>query len=318
LLRGNVKPVIGFWAGENYFRFLDPIIEHLEKGGEFSVRKFNYEGNNKLLNKQMSQCDLTWFEWARGPIEAASKLKKKVPIICRLHKYEAYIDSPEAIEWRNVDKLIFISEAVKDTFTNRFPEQAKEISPVLIRNGIELSKFTANMDRKRGHKIAFNGRFHYHKSPELFLQCAHKLKEINPNYTFHLIGEFIDPVIQEYFWYQVEQMGLNSSVVYDGVIEDVNHWLSDKDYFLQTSIIEGQSVAALEAMACGLKPVMHNYFNSGKVFPEKYLYNTIDEAVSMICDENFSRNEYRSYVVKNNDLEKQMLAIEGLIKELLR
>jgi glycosyltransferase involved in cell wall biosynthesis len=316
--RSKNKKIIGFWAGENYFNFLDPIIKSLEEGGSVIVEKFSYDGDDELLRRQLKKCDIAWFEWARGPIESASKINDlNIPIVCRLHKYEAYIESPRNVNWANVSLLIFISEAVRDTFKRRFPDEIVSVKSTVISNGVDMKVFKADIDRRVGKKIAFNGRFHYHKSPELLLQCFKKISEIDKDYTLHMIGEFVDPVLEEYFWYQVERMGIKTKVNYDGVIDGVEEWLQDKDYFLQPSIIEGQSVAALEAMACGLKPVLHDYYNSTKVFPEKYLFNTIEECCARITKEEVNRNEYYEYVNENNNLEKQIEKIKATIKDLL-
>lgn len=316
MFRKKEKLKIGFWAGENYFNFVDPIIEFIEKEGLYDVEKFEYFGDINLLKKQLKQCDLAWFEWARGPIEDVSKIDTTIPIICRLHKYEAYIDSPKNIDWEKVSTLLFISEAVKNTFEKRFPDEIKKVKSIIIANGVDTNLFKLN-NNKRGYKIVFNGRFHYHKSPELLLQCINAIHKKDKKYEFYLIGGFTDPVIEEYFWYQVDQMKLNPIIHYDGVINDVHNWLQDKDYFLQPSIIEGQSVAALEAMSCGLKPVLHNYYNSYKVFPKKYLFNTIDEAVDMVTNNDYNRDEYRNYVKKYNNIDIQINKINDLIKDLL-
>jgi len=348
---GNAKPVIGFWAGDcNNFSFLDPIIELLSK--DFEVKKFtfneslsqrlvtkvvsdkNQQGMQRYhsrvsflinttfskLRRQLNSCDIAWFEWANGPIIWASQLKDiKTPIICRLHRYEAYSETPLLIDWSKVSSLIFIAESVEKVFKCRFPDQYDSTKSRVIRNGVDLTKFTADLSRTKGKKIAFVGRLHYVKNPSLMLQCMAVLVKRDPEYKLYIAGGFFDLVLEEYFWDQVEKLGLKDNVIYSGELkrDEISNWLSNKDYFLMTSIIEGQPVSVLEAMAEGLKPVIHNYFLAEEVFPIKYLFNTIEECVESILNDDFDRQEYFNYVSHNNSLEKQVDKIKEEIKSLL-
>jgi len=80
---------------------------------------------------------------------------------------------------------------------------------------------------------------------------------------------------------KIRQKGLTDNFVYDGIINNIEDWLIDKSYILCTSKLETQGVGIMEAMMSGIKPVL--YDGSGlDIYPEKYRFNTIDEAVSMI------------------------------------
>jgi len=343
------KPIIGFWAFNDNFYFLDPIISKL--GEDFEVKKFSlsrslaqkfitkilrhpkkpsirYSIEQFLLNtlgfsafkKQLRMCDIAWFEWANGPVLQATAFKDiNTPIICRLHRYEAYREMPLSINWSKVKLLIFIAESVKESFKSRFPDQYKLVDSVVIRNGVDLTKFKADLTRPRGKNIAYVCRINYIKNLPLLLQCLTTLVKIDTDYMLHVAGAFDGAVLEEYFWDQVEKLGLASNITYSGKMtnEEISVWLRDKDFILMPSIIEGQPVSVLEAMAEGIKPIVYNYFMAEKVFPRKYLFNTVQECVEKILSDDFNRKEYFDFVAANNDLEKICARIKDEIDKLI-
>lgn len=314
----TTKPLLGFWAGDlNNFQFVNPLIMELSK--DYRVRKYIYQdGDISSLENGLKECDLAWFEWANGPVIPASQLQGiNTPIICRLHRYEAYGDAPHLINWSRINKLIFISESVEESFKHRFPKAYASVKSTVVRNGVDLAQFKADLTRPRGKKVAYLGRLHYHKNPAMLLQCFAAIAKKDPEYEFHVAGSLHDSVIDEYFRYQSEKLGLNNQIIYYGNINNASEWLKDKDYLLISSIIEGQPVSVLEAMAEGVKPVIHDYFLSDRVFPRKYLFNTIEECVEKVTGDDFNRQEYRDYVESNNDLLKQASKIKEIINNLL-
>jgi glycosyltransferase involved in cell wall biosynthesis len=313
------KPVVGFWAGDlNNFQFIDPIIDRL--GEHFQVRRFHYDRNDQAaLNKALKESDLAWFDWANDAVVPASFNKSvDIPFVCRLHRYEVYGHFPTAINWQRINKLVFVSESVRESFKDRYPEYYGKTGCMVINNGIDLNRFNGDISRPRGKNVAYVGRLHYIKNPSLLLQCFAAIANKDPEHRFHVAGEFSEQVIEEYFWDQVKKLKLEDSLTYYGKIDSVNTWLQDMDYIILPSIIEGEPVSVLEAMATGVKPIVSNFVNAEKVLPAKYLFSTVDECVEMVTGKKFDRAEYRSYVEANNDIEKQIAEVKTLIESLLR
>jgi tetratricopeptide (TPR) repeat protein len=131
---------------------------------------------------------------------------------------------------------------------------------------------------------------------------------------------FSEQIIEEYFWDQIEKLGLKKSLTYYGKINNMDSWLKDMDYMILSSIVEGGQpcLSILEAMAAGVKPIIANYIGAEQVIPDKYLFNTVDECVSLVLDDDFNRSEYREYVKTNNDFENQVAQIKALIESSLQ
>jgi 2-polyprenyl-3-methyl-5-hydroxy-6-metoxy-1,4-benzoquinol methylase len=69
----------------------------------------------------------------------------------------------------------------------------------------------------------------------------------------------------------------------------------------------------MEAMACGLKPVIHNFVGARDIYPEKYLWNTIPEFSQRITDGDYSSSEYKNYIERYYSLSRQLDSIENVI-----
>ena len=98
--------------------------------------------------------------------------------------------------------------------------------------------------------------------------------------------------------------------------EDVSCWLEDKHYIVSTSIIEGQSRGLLEGMACGLKPVIHNFPGAGQVFPSEFLFNISEEFCEQILSDKYEPQRYRRFVEENYSLENQLIKAGDIFRQL--
>ena len=80
-------------------------------------------------------------------------------------------------------------------------------------------------------------------------------------------------------------------------------------------MLEGYGYSIMEAMAKGIKPVIHNFFEAKYFYPKEYLYNTIDEAVTNITNvRNYNSKEYREWLIKEGlTLGDQMKQIRDVI-----
>ncbi|MBP3040203.1 glycosyltransferase, partial [Bacillaceae bacterium Marseille-Q3522] len=145
------------------------------------------------------------------------------------------------------------------------------------------------------------------------LQIIKKLVDVDKNYKLYIAGEFKDPLIKQYWDYQINEMQLQNNIVFEGWQSDVNRWLENKNFILAPSIHESFGFYIAEAMACGIKPIIHNFLYAKEIWPKEYLFNTIDEAVEMITCNNYPSNEYRAFIENNYSLMKEL----KLIKETL-
>lgn len=155
----------------------------------------------------------------------------------------------------------------------------------------------------------------------LALYCFEKLYKVNSKYRLMCCGNDDNPQnhnleVDLYMKHLGEELKLKEHIVWFGKIKNMKDWLLDKSFFLSTSIVEGHPVGAMEAMACGCKPLIHNFPGASNIFPEKYLFNTIDEFIEKITASSYEPFEYREFIEKNYSQENQINIVENILTSL--
>jgi glycosyltransferase involved in cell wall biosynthesis len=143
-----------------------------------------------------------------------------------------------------------------------------------------------------------------------------KLHYMDPEYRLFFAGQFQDVAIEQYVRYMVDTLGLRDVVIFDGWQEDVCSWLRDKSYIVSTSFIESQGMGILEAMASGLKPVIHNFPGAKEIFPSGYLFNIAEEFCDRIVSASYEPQKYRKFVEDKYSLKDQLARINNILNQI--
>jgi len=307
------KKLVFFSKGDD--KFLNDIIVKLSS--KYEVKKITITLQAlRLIDNWMEWADICWFEWcdellAYGSNLALSKYKK---IICRLHSYEAFTNYPSGVDWSCVDKLIFVSQDIREYVTGKFKVN-REITAV-IPNGLDMDKYTFK-ERTAGFNIAYVGYINYKKGPMLLLHTFKAIYDSDSRFKLYIAGQFQDERYSLYFKQMIHEFGLENNFIFEGWQENINQWLEDKNYILCTSILESQNMSVMQAMAKGIKPVIHNFVGATNIYKRKYLWNTINEAVLNIAEESYNSTEYRDFVADNYSLGKALKTIDSLFGDLV-
>ncbi|HEX2925703.1 MAG TPA: methyltransferase domain-containing protein [Ruminiclostridium sp.] len=313
---GHEKAKVAFFSkGDN--KFICDILDNLSEQVESKLIIISSTQHYKLIDQWMSWADACWFEWCDDLIAYGSKLglASQKKIICRLHSYEAFTNYPSLVNWGNVDKLIFVSKDIQKYVIENFAIN-KEITTV-IPNGLDIEKFVFSQ-RNPGFNIAYVGYINYKKGPMLLLHTFKAIYDTDARYRLYIAGRYQDPRYQLYFKQMVEELGLVNNFFFEGWQQDIDKWLENKDYIICSSVLESQNMSIMQAMAKGIKPVIHNFAGAKGIYPEKYIWNTIGDAVSMITDINYNSEEYRAFIRNNYALEKNTHDINNLFDELIQ
>jgi len=305
------KKKIVFFVKQGMDSFLGDIINGLSD--QYEIKKIIVT-DYKQIDECMVWADICWFEWCDELVVYGSKLglAKEKKVICRLHRYEVFTDLPKNVEWENVNKLIIVSEHLKKFLVTAIPNIENKVDIVTIKNGVNLDKFKLK-ERNVGFNIAYVGYIHSRKNPVLLLQIINKLVKKDKKYKLYVAGQFQDALIELYWNYQVQQMGLQNNVIFQGWQEDINKWLDDKNYIVSASIHESFGYGIAEAMTRGIKPIIHNFLFADGIWEKKYLYNEIDEAIKMITSKNYDSYEYRKFILENYSLDSQVDKIKNIL-----
>jgi glycosyltransferase involved in cell wall biosynthesis len=213
-----------------------------------------------------------------------------------LRRYEVFTRGISCIDWSRVDEAIMVNDYLADMF-----EKYSGKKPHVIYNGVDTNKWGWK-NRDHGKKIAWVGFINLKKNFPLALQILEKLPK---DYELYIAGGIQDPQLMPYIDNILSSMGRN--VFWDKHIpaEHMDEWLDDKDYLLNTAVSEGCPNSVLEAMAKGIKPIVHNWPGSKEQFGN-YVFDTIDEAVQDIQFGHYDSLEYISDIEKKFGNENYM------------
>lgn len=312
----KLKQKIAFFVVQNGDSFINDIISGLS---DIYETKKIIVTNYDQIDKGMEWADICWFEWCDQLIIYGSKhiLASKKKIICRLHRYEALTNNPIKVTWENVDKLIIVTDHLKKFLLSQIPNIEEKVDIVTIKNGVDLKKYKFKK-RNVGFNLAYVGYINERKNPALLLQIINKLVKKDERYKLYVAGKFQEPLFELYWNYQIEEMGLKDNVIFEGWQDNIDDWLEDKNYILVSTIHESFGYGIAEAMARGIKPIVHNFLFSKEIWKEKYLFTSLDEAVDMIMDANYDSKEYRNFIEENYSLESQIFIIKQMLSSLER
>jgi glycosyltransferase involved in cell wall biosynthesis len=261
-------------------------------------------------------CDIAWLEWCTQQAILASQAPKSCRTIVRLHRYEAFRRWPAEVLWENIDALVTVgNSSILERLVVMAPDLESRTRVVEIPNGVNPARFPFT-DRPRGKNLACVAHSSFRKQQSLLLHAFHKLHTIDPAWRLFFAGPLQDDVLAAYLHLLVEELGLGDSVFFTGMQNDVAGWLEDKHYLVSGSLAEGHPVNVLEGMARGLKPVIHMFPGARDLFPEEYLWRTLDEFCERILAPAYEPAKYREFVARNYTLEGQLAKIGALFQDL--
>ena len=189
------------------------------------------------------------------------------------------------------------------------------VSMIDLPNAINLKRFSLS-EKPQGKKVAYVGALNLKKNIPFLLQCMYELLDYDGGYTLHCAGRFQDKVVKNYCEHIIEVLGLEDNVFFEGHQEKINEWLQDKSFIVCPSLVEGHPVSVMEGMACGLKPLIHNFPGVETFFPPEFIFNTSLEFTQKILDKGYEPGRYREWVKKNYSFEQQAAIIESVFEGL--
>lgn len=303
---------IAFVCGPNN-NFITEVEDRIARS--HTVRRVHFQSNVDLnqIQEAMDWADVAWFEWCDQVLVHASKrLRKTCAVVCRIHSYEVFTELPAQVEWAFVDELIFVAGHIRSIFASTFEV---EKPTTIIPNGVDVAKLKFK-DRSKSHNIAYVGYLNYKKNPEMLLQCMSELVRRNPRYRLHIAGKFQDLRYALYFEKMIPTLGLTDNVLYDGWVDDIDAWLEDKSYLVSTSVLESFGMGIAEAMAKGLKPLIHNWVGAEDIYPKEYLFNTVRDFADRVQEREYNSKEYRQFIEQNYALDDQTDKLDVLLRQI--
>jgi hypothetical protein len=283
----------------------------------FRIQHFQGQNVNQMY-ESMKTSDICWFEGCSDVASEASRLPKVTKNIVKLHGPELQDGWPRQVQWENIDILITIGNSgLEEILLEQVPDIKARTRLVTIPKGVDLEKFKF-VGRQPGKNLACIGNLNMQTNPMFLLQCMQKLHYIDPEYRLFFAGAFQNPMLQRYIRHMIQVLELSDVVLFDGWQEDVNCWLQDKNFIVSVGIGQSQEMGLLQGMACGLKPVIHNFPGASEMFPSDLLFDISEQFCERILAGRYEPESYRKFVEERYPLKSQLEEINAIFIQLER
>jgi hypothetical protein len=191
--------------------------------------------------------DAVWTEWANEDAfeAAASGVCKR--LVVRLRGFEAF-GPLDRLEWSNVDALVYESPFLKQLVESQLPGLRGFRSHV-IPSGVDVNSIPFK-ERKPGPVVALVARGVADKGYQLAFEWARR----RPDIQLHVALALPEPRLKRYLEYtKPDNVTIHPQV-------DTVRWLDeiDANYLLSASNWESLGYTIAEAMAMGIKPLIHD------------------------------------------------------------
>jgi glycosyltransferase involved in cell wall biosynthesis len=242
----------------------------------------------------LERADLIFCEWSLGNAEWYSRHKRPhQPLIIREHLQGLRLPFLDRIEWNNVDRFIFCARGMMQEFLATRPFMAARSELIYI--PINCAAFDQPKLEGAEFNLGVIGISPQRKAPHLALEIFERLKRHDSRYTLFIKGKhpweypWLWRTLDERRYYhelyqRIRESPFANSVVFDGFGSDVSDWFSKIGFILSTSDFEGSHQAVAEGMAAGAIPVIRDWTGAGLLYPERYVFSTVDQAVAAIRD----------------------------------
>ena len=227
-------------------------------------------------------------------------------LVIRAIDIECWVGNPGAVQWANVDGLIFGARHIQELVSTQvafadYPHLNVQHVPF----GVDRIKWTYK-DRQPGYEIAFVAHRWSAKGIPLALQV---MAELGTEYTLHFLGDeskgekWNPPYVRD----MLKILEINAT--FEERVDDLDAWLEDKNYLLVSSQKEAFSYVAAEAAAKGIKPIIHSFYGAYGVWPLSWIWSSVRDAVGAIEYGGYDSEEYAMTIQKDYSLERMMQGI---------
>lgn len=310
-----LKQKLAFLCIPGLETFVKPFVELFQDKYEIRVC---FENSLYEMLKLVHWADIIWIEWAN---ELAIKLTNnkqfvgmvgKKQLVVRFHSYEVFTQMPQMINWDVVTDLVFVADHVFRAAADHIPDDLRVHH---IPNGIDMTKYSLNGSKTDTKQLAFVGHINNKKGPTLLVHAFQQLQmETSNAYHLHIVGDVQDKRYDHYFSHIFSKMGLLEHITFHGFVEDINGFYEGMSHVLCTSPWESQNMGVMEGMACGCLPLIHNFPGSDDIYPEEFIWTSINDFVSMAMGSPYEPEAYRFWVGKNFNLEGIRLQVDKLFE----
>ena len=313
-------------------KFFSRIIAQLESDTNLEI-KFDHwpttlRHDAKRSKELLNWADVILCEWAVGAAVYYSQNKlSHQRLLVRLHRFEITTNQPSLIKFDNVDKVIVVSDFIKNYCIENYSWAAPKIS--VIPQYADISLFDRPKVTMHEYSLGVLGIVPSLKRLDRALDLIEYLRLLDPRYVLYIKTKhpwdihfvWAKEEEKQYFIEQYKRIekspSLQLGVIFDDYGSDVAAWFRKIGWMLSTSDIEGCHTAVAEGMASGAKPVIFNWPGASGVYRDVDIFDEPKKAAEYIYkNSNYSQEDMqkiKQYAKENFDLDITLKAYFSFI-----
>lgn len=249
-----------------------------------------------FLEADLFWADVVYVEWSQAFAARLSTVAIPGRLVIRLHRYEAFIQTPSLTNWEQVDTLVTITPYIKVLLERTLPGISKATNVQLVPNVTDLSAFARPKQIGAERTIALVQYGSVVKDPMWALDVLTALHRKDRSWRLLFIGaaptlDAADQQTIEYFEeFSQRVKGFGSAIDFLGHRNDLPEVFQAAGHVLSTSRVEGAPVSLLEGIASGAIPTVRDWpivaplGAARSLYPEHWVVDTPEAAATRILE----------------------------------
>lgn len=241
---------------------------------------------------------------------------KKPRIVVRAIDWEVWIGlarDQRMIDW--VDNVITIVPHITDELELHADFKNKI---TCIPAGVNLDRFKLKTKETDGYQLGMVlGDMWWMKNHMGGLDIFTTLYKRDNRWRLHIRGQHEggNDYWKKMYHHYLSSRGIEDAVTLYPAVPDMNEWYENIDILLHPGMKEAFCYAVGEAMAKGIPAIVNNFLGSESIWKKSMLYNTHEEAVTMISlAQHYSTPERnRSYIESEHNVDKMLKSFDELL-----
>lgn len=161
------------------------------------------------------------------------------------------------------------------------------------------------------------GPFKPQKNLPDFIRIANDISKKHMNFKFVIVG---DGILRENFEKMIKDFGIEKNIFLLGWRRDISNILNSSDVFVMTSLWEGLPISTIEALSCGLVPVVNDVDGQREIVKDgingflirPHDIKSAEEKILMLCNNNKLKDKLSQNARNSID---ETFSIDYMIKE---
>jgi O-antigen biosynthesis protein len=287
--KGGVEEVV-FTLAKNLQRFpslkvivfvVGHIVGHLgEVARKHGIPVINLSRNPFLLRRLINKYGVRVVNFHYTTFGTEQYTRARVPIVYTIHNTYIWADAhfirERSEQYKHVSQFIAVSGPVRDFFASRFSVDASKIR--IIPNGLDLdhvaeSDFVSRAELGLGDEdVVFVNvaSYNWNKFHILMVAAMERLVRRVPKARLLFVGNAHDPACRPYIEDEILRRGLTSCITILNYApkKKLLGLMKQANCFVLPSLIEGWSIAVMEAMYCELPLILSDVGSARSVIED--------------------------------------------------